>query len=1251
MKKLLVVAQLVLLALFAALLGALPVHATTFYPGRDACITDSSLSTPHIAIPKPAFLSPVMDPFTGTKLMRISGDAGTPMLGVAGTQLGTAVWSNSARPHYSKDGAPNANDSLIMIIQDNYTNAPTKVVMDSLGRVLWTNKSYATGAFSACLDSCSGGEGDVRWHPLYPSVMIGWIARKGTVQNKLIWFIMGGGSAGQDTTIKSWILPVGFANSTASNDSAKWGMNSEGGISYDGRFVVIASDRQRCCAPVANRPDSCVIVDMMNGNTGKGRVGRTNAMPDYPAAWLTTLPGYPYAKSDYNGELDWTAISAGGGYVLQKFQGTPQHERVFRRGLGPVSGSLDTSSVDSLAVQPMSRLGLRTAEAAKFLVDGTASSFGDTTGWIAPLNHMDFGITTGGREVAVGGVRSGDRGQNEPWNEYASAVNADSGHVVMVDLATGLHRHISGGQLWTKLGDEAGDFHISGRATAMTGWILMSYRTLGSDATKAFAGELVWWKLDGDFASTLPSHTCMRIGQLRSDAGSVYAAEPHPAPGSSGRLVVIGSNWLIDGTGGTVATDVAAYLIDARTTGTRTIYMNASAPDTTSANGSNLGFNASFPARNFRRINRLVSARNGSNVNVQITAGTSSARVTIPGGPVAYSDFPAFAYPAADGKRYRVFSTDIAHPSYTYLGSGSGYGYIRGSNMTISGATLDADVTLMAQRSVTGAETVRDSIVNFVMTHQFNIEGADYCVVADGIVKSTFSIMYGVGSDNRAVRDSIMRLQLQGGGFTSWGKHLGTPMSANEYIDSLYYADNRTMSDINGPVGVSGFDAIRIRHLTRSQILRSKWYVQVTGTLALPTVTMADSTVSNIWKRDTLIIHSPDITGTPTKIIWAYQASGTSALDQALCGASTIDSCYLSTSGGSPLDFSGGYMRGWNVLHTTAIATGASALRVGNGSRGFYGKNYIDHDTFVSDWKSNTPSLFGVVNLDRAFVPTSLIDSVRFTNNLMAQPNYSRSVLDPDSSYALGVNLQDADSAATVGGVTLGSNLTNVQKFLVSDWNAYSVYPYDGTRGDHAIAIQQTAGFTESPPGNATAWTTLIGGRDYHSVYGSPRFGSGGPDSVWRYSGTLFNPAIGSLSIAAGKDSAAHDIGAVSAPGIPRLVGSGGAVQSHKPPGQVDTLLVALTNIGNATLTLANLTSASAVVVPTFGSASLAANAGTNLQLLVTPPACSGNCTASYRVTFTTNEPGVTSRFVDVYYNANNSGGGGVGRVGSGDSP
>ncbi|MCX7827397.1 MAG: hypothetical protein N2689_17845, partial [Verrucomicrobiae bacterium] len=157
------------------------------------------------AVPRPAYLQPVVDPTFGTRIVRIADDTGRP-IAWSGTNASGGAWARIARHHYSDDQPWNSDGTLLAL--QNLGGAPGDLYLD--GNTYQPRfarpKNYDVGTD--------------RWHPgrQHPHERIN-INRTGT---RLEWFDVVRGAQ-----TRCWELPFPVARELEMNPSS------------DGRFVLL----------------------------------------------------------------------------------------------------------------------------------------------------------------------------------------------------------------------------------------------------------------------------------------------------------------------------------------------------------------------------------------------------------------------------------------------------------------------------------------------------------------------------------------------------------------------------------------------------------------------------------------------------------------------------------------------------------------------------------------------------------------------------------------------------------------------------------------------------------------------------------------------------------------------------------------------------------------------------------------------------------------------------------------------------
>ncbi len=208
---------------------------------------------PEPQIDRPAYLQPLTDPVFKAPVIRITGDAGTPVL--------DGQWASIARHHYSKDQPWNADQTLIRI--DRNQSSPNPIYLDGQTYQVLFSKS---------------SPGEDRWHPQNPDVRI--YVRDNEIG---LWNI----HTDNITVIKS------FKDYT----NLKFGPY-EGNCSYDGRWI----------APLATRSDGKKVTFAYDMEAKK-------KYPDivldgYDIDWvsISALGNYIVVNATINGKRDNTVV-------------------------------------------------------------------------------------------------------------------------------------------------------------------------------------------------------------------------------------------------------------------------------------------------------------------------------------------------------------------------------------------------------------------------------------------------------------------------------------------------------------------------------------------------------------------------------------------------------------------------------------------------------------------------------------------------------------------------------------------------------------------------------------------------------------------------------------------------------------------------------------------------------------------------------------------------------------------------------
>jgi hypothetical protein len=240
-------------------------------PASCSLVTDWTVRT-RPALAKPGYLQPAAEPTFGTRLVRITGDPGTPIgNGVSGT------WPSSAARHqYSKSQAWSADGKLLNL----------SAMSGAVGAGV---QLYLDGETYQPLFARSHPGPEARWHPTLPDVMI-YVASNGSV-----------GHWNPRTNARA------LRFTTAAYSNAYMG-NYEGNPSFDGRHVAVNATRAS---------DGRHVVYVVDVDAG-------TKYPDIDVV----AQGFGSAA-----DMDWAQVSASGNYVVLwgRINGLDQTAKVFTR--------------------------------------------------------------------------------------------------------------------------------------------------------------------------------------------------------------------------------------------------------------------------------------------------------------------------------------------------------------------------------------------------------------------------------------------------------------------------------------------------------------------------------------------------------------------------------------------------------------------------------------------------------------------------------------------------------------------------------------------------------------------------------------------------------------------------------------------------------------------------------------------------------------------------------------------------------
>jgi uncharacterized protein YjdB len=214
-------------------------------------VTNSNI-IPTSAFPKPAYLTPAIEPNFGTTIIRVSGDPG------AAIPTAGSVWPTVAGHQYAKVQPWSADQAYIFLNRDN-----TSDYGGGFAGLLIDGTTYAP----IVRRNHPGNE--ARWDPATADQMI---------------CVMSNGSV-------SWWNPITDVTttkySTTAYSSAFMG-NYEGNPSADGRYVAVVATR------TSDSKQVVYVVDIQSGTKSSDL--------DVTAEGFT--------------DLDWASVSQGGGYVV-----------------------------------------------------------------------------------------------------------------------------------------------------------------------------------------------------------------------------------------------------------------------------------------------------------------------------------------------------------------------------------------------------------------------------------------------------------------------------------------------------------------------------------------------------------------------------------------------------------------------------------------------------------------------------------------------------------------------------------------------------------------------------------------------------------------------------------------------------------------------------------------------------------------------------------------------------------------------
>lgn len=291
-------------------------------------ITDANRVFAQPEVPKPGYLSPIIDPVFGTRITRIAGDANSTIIFEQSSEKET--WGNDVRHRYSKEQFWNSDNTLMVIENRKNRSSSRQLVLDG--------KTYKV-KYQICDDY---NQGDDRWHPSpkYPHIRIN---VKGDV---LEWF-----DVVECRQERKWDLPVSVRG---------MGMG-EGNPSLDGRFVVLA-DR---------KAEKMFVVDM----------DPQPPFAPYPNKRIGPVFDASKCGLACGCVVDWVSVSPSGKYAVMSYNGG-------RRELeGDYPRVFDINS-NTLAIRPHPMPAMSTECALLNVLSSKAKD--PNMGYIYDLGHADM---------------------------------------------------------------------------------------------------------------------------------------------------------------------------------------------------------------------------------------------------------------------------------------------------------------------------------------------------------------------------------------------------------------------------------------------------------------------------------------------------------------------------------------------------------------------------------------------------------------------------------------------------------------------------------------------------------------------------------------------------------------------------------------------------------------------------------------------------------------------------------------------
>lgn len=505
-------------------------------------------------------------------------------------------------------------------------------------------------------------------------------------------------------------------------------------------------------------------------------------------------------------------------------------------------------------------------------------------------------------------------------------------------------------------------------------------------------------------------------------------------------------------------------------------------------------------------------------------------------------------------------------------------GVITRGYTVIKGIRFNGDLSL--------AETAdRDSIVSCTVGGVPYLLGCDYTVLSQCIFNGARADFgYGAATGNHCVSDTVeyCTFPFLGAGVSGGNSVVQFGKSVLVKCDSIFYVANRHTIVMSAN---SGDTHPRYMFNTRyGNFYRNYWRITVNNpNLYQYSIRMRDSTYRNVIRRDTVITDGPGRTS------FQLSSSGSSAYNgQKTVFENVVDSCYWNAgaAGNSYASYIDGAFNCIMSYTTLVMRSADAALRI-NYARGknvLRNNTIVNFDGYAANFKGDGGNAFG--GTDSALVVRANIFASYQTPVLGVALPPDVSVENGGGDGAVVYDTADIDSG-------LATTQYKAQSRVVSNHNLYAYYGTVVAPGDRSLlGYRGGAGsWKRGAPGDssATAYSHLENTyrMDSLSVYGSPQFDIGGPDSTATIS---FNAGIGPRSAARGIGLGGQDAGAIAYVGVPAIRIEPTYISF--PVGIYYSSTFEIINDGTATLTVSSITaSGSGGITVSPASASVAAGA------------------------------------------------------------